>query len=281
MKKMIRALFALALAASMLMGFAIAETAEEITVPSSIAHKNTAIVLDGDLTEWNLTDAIVLDKAEQLSRDDHMWAGVNDLSAKIYMAWDENYLYIGAEITENTPYGSIEMLPLDGQDNIQLYLSTNPEDNFARYAYSSTDFMVYLVMNNGYWDTAVDRSMVPKDNRLRYISAGLDGMEDVLSDNAAKMGQTEGYKVGTKECVTENGTGFIYEARIPWASFSNENIAQYCPAVGDTINFNVLITDIDYPCPGTEYIPQMSWTGYDTEWLNNYPACWGMLTFAE
>lgn len=279
MKKMIRALFALALAVSMLMGFAGAE--EAATQPSSVAHKNTAIVLDGDLSEWNLSDPIVLDKAEQVSRDAHMWAGVNDLSAKVYVAWDENYLYIGAEITENTPYGSIEMLPMDGQDNIQLYLSTNPDADPARLEYDSNDFKVYLIMNKGYWDTAVDRSMVPKDSRKRYISAGLDGMEDVLSDKAAKNGQPEGYAVGTKECVTENGTGFIYEARIPWAAFVEREIAQYCPAIGDTVNFNFLVTDIDYPCPGTEYIPQMNWTGYPTEYIDLYPACWGRLTFAE
>ena len=49
--------------------------------------------------------------------------------------------------------------------------------------------------------------------------------------------------------------------------------------IGDTVNFNFLITDIDYPCPGTEYIPQIAWTG-DLN-MNYNPSVWGRLTFAE
>ncbi len=39
------------------------------------------------------------------------------------------------------------------------------------------------------------------------------------------------------------------------------------------------IPDISYPCPGTEYIPQMAWTG--TLDINTNPSLWGRLTFAE
>ena len=53
----------------------------------------------------------------------------------------------------------------------------------------------------------------------------------------------------------------------------------YTPAVGDTVNFNFAITDISYPCPGTEYIPQMAWTG--TLDINTNPSLWDRLTFAE
>ena len=276
--KMIRNLFALALC--LIMGVAMADQA------TATAHKANGIVLDGKLDEWNLNDPIVLDGGpvvtldaayaawnngdaqynSQLVRDEHFWNGPDDLSAKVYIAWDETYFYIGADVTEDSVFGAIEMLPMDGMDNFQLYLSTNPADDPARTEYATNDFKVFLILDGEYWDTAIDRSMVPKDNRQRFITVGMDGGENVLGDD---------YSVAT----TQSATGFIYEAQIPWAAFSNRNIAVYTPAVGDTVNFDFLITDISYPCPGTEYIPQMAWTG--TIAIDTNPSQWGRLTFAE
>ena len=104
------------------------------------------------------------------------------------------------------------------------------------------------------------------ENRMRFISKGMDGGENVL----------EGYEVA----ATPPTTGFIYEARIPWTCFSNEQIAVYTPEAGATVNFNFLITDISYPCPGTEYIPQIAWTG-TKEAMDTDPSSWGRLTLAE
>ena len=56
-----------------------------------------------------------------------------------------------------------------------------------------------------------------------------------------------------------------------------EKIAVYKPQSGDVVKFNVAVTDISYPCPGTEYIPQMAWTG--TLEINTNPSLWGNLVF--
>ena len=93
----------------------------------------------------------------------------------------------------------------------------------------------------------------------------MDGGEDVLT--------------GYEKASVLTTTGFIYEAVIPWSNFSNAKIPVYTPAAGDTVNFDFAITDISYPCPGTEYIPQMAWTG--TLDINTNPSLWGRLTFAE
>lgn len=262
MKKWIRTLLMATLALCILLTAAMAE---ESTQAQGTAHKMGEIVLDGKLDEWNTADPLVLKDAAQLVRHGDFWKGPDDLSANVYIAWDETYLYIGADVTEDTVFGAIETLPVDGVDNFQLYLSTNPADDPARTEYSTNDFKVFLIMDGEYWDTAIDRSMVPTAKRMRYISKGMEGGESVL----------EGY-----ECAAQQTTmGFTYECRIPWTCFSNERIAVYTPAVGDTLNFNFLITDIDYPCPGTEYIPQIAWTGDIT--MNANPSVWGRLTLAE
>ena len=135
----------------------------------------------------------------------------------------------------------------------------------ARTEYGTNDFLLYLIVDNNYWDTAFDRSMVEKDLLERFTTKGMDGGEDVLT--------------GYEKATVLTTTGFIYEAVIPWSNFSNSRIPVYTPAAGDTVNFDFAITDISYPCPGTEYIPQMAWTG--TLDINTNPSLWGRLTFAE
>lgn len=232
--------------------------------PTSTAYKaENPIVIDGNLDEWKLDSPIVIEDASQVIRDVSFWQGPTDCSCKTYVMWDENNLYLAVDVNEDSPFGAIEMLPLDGEDNFKLYISTDPAADPARTAYGTNDFLVYFIVDNQYWDTAFDRSMVGKDARQRFISKGMDGGESVL----------DGYKCAAQTTAT----GFIYEAVIPLANFSNENIPAYSPKAGDQIKFDFAITDISYPCPGTEYIPQMVWTGDLT--INVNPSLWGTVTF--
>jgi hypothetical protein len=252
---------ALVLATMMLFTAAVAET---VQTPSITAHKfESAPTIDGDLSDWDLSSVAELSDAAQVIRDAVFWQGANDLSAKAYVAYDAENLYFAFEVTEDTPFGAIEMLPLDGEDNVKLYISTDPTDDPARSEFHANDFLLYLITDGEYYDTAFDRSMVPKDYRMRFISRGMDGGEDVLTDYQAK--------------AVASANGYIWECAIPLSNFSNEKIAQYIPQSGDTVKFDIAFTDISYPCPGTEYIPQIAWCG-DLD-INNNPSMWGNLIF--
>lgn len=239
--------------------------AEESTRPNITAHKASGVVIDGSLEEWNLDSPAVVNDASQLIRDAVFWQGPNDCSATFYLAWDEENLYMAADVTEDTPLGAIEMLPVDGEDNLMLFISTDPTADPDRQEYATKDFMVYFIMDEGFWDTAIDRSMVAKENRQRFVSVGMDGGENVL----------EGYTCA----IQKTATGFVWEAVIPWSCFSNKKIEVYTPAAGDTLLCDFAITDISYPCPGTEYIPQLAWTG--TQKISTNPSLWGSVTLAE
>lgn len=255
----------LSVSALAVLTFALPVQAEESTRPNITAYKAEKIAIDGSLEEWNLDSPAVVKDPEQIIRDAVFWQGENDCSAKYYLAWDEDNLYMAADVTEDTPLGAIEMLPIDGEDNLKLYISTDPAADPERTEYGTNDFLVYFVMDEGYWDTAVDRSMVPKEARQRFVSMGMDGGESVL----------DGY-----ECaVNMTATGFTWEAVIPWSCFSNNKIEVYAPKAGDTLSCDFAITDISYPCPGTEYIPQMAWSG--TQKINTDPSEWGSVTLAE
>ena len=268
MKKLLTVIAALMLVLTL----AAPALAEETTRPSIVAHKLADAVIDGDLGEWNLDSPAVVADAAQVIRDVVFWQGPVDCSAKFYLAWNEENLYIAADVTEDTPLGAIEMLPIDGEDNLKLYISTDPAADPNRTEYGTNDFLIYFVMDEGFWDTAIDRSMVPKDSRLRFVSLGMDGGESVLP----------GY-----ECaVQKTAAGFTWEAVIPWADLSSENtlakknkVEKYTPAAGDVLSCNFAITDISYPCPGTEYIPQMAWSG--SQKINQNPSLWGSVTLTD
>lgn len=244
---------------------AVSAVAEESSRPGITAHKADGITIDGDLSDWNLDSPAVIDNESQLIRDGHLWQGPVDCSVKFYLSWDEENLYFAADVTEDTPLGAIEMLPIDGEDNLKLYISTNPASDPARTAYDTNDFLVYFVMDEGYWDTAIDRSMVEKELRQRFVSVGMEGGESVL----------EGFSCA----VQMTTTGFTWESVIPWTCFSNKKIEVYTPAAGDVLSCNFAITDISYPCPGTDYVPQLAWTGNIK--INENPSLWGSVTLAE
>lgn len=240
-------------------------SARQEVATTRAAKMKSPIVIDGVLDEWNLDSPIIINRESQVIRDPSFWQGELDLSCTAYVMWDETNLYLAVDVKEDTPFGAIEMLPLDGEDNFKLYISTDPSADPMRTAYATNDFLLYIITDNLYWDTAFDRSMVDKEVRQRFTSKGMDGGGDVLE--------------GFQRAALQTADGFIFEAAIPWINFSSEEIPVYTPAAGDTVNFDFAITDISYPCPGTEYIPQMAWTG--TLDINTNPSLWGRLTFAE
>lgn len=246
--------------AALMLGTMPAALADE--KPSIICHKANEIKIDGDLSEWDLSSPAVVEDASQVIRDASFWQGANDCSMKVYTAYDETNLYLAFDVTEDSVYGAIDMLPVDGEDNLKIFLSTNPAADPARTAYETNDFLMYLIMDEGYWDTAIDRSMLKTEDRQRFVSVGMNGGESVI----------EGYELAT----VRTATGFTFECIIPWAALSNDKIAAYVPASGDTLGADFAITDISYPCPGTEYIPQMAWTG--TKDINTNPSLWGSMT---
>ena len=71
-----------------------------------VAHyAHTPPSLDGTWKGWNQTNPMLINKASQIGRllfGNQPWGGEKDLSAKIYAMYDQQYLYIGAAVMDDS-----------------------------------------------------------------------------------------------------------------------------------------------------------------------------------
>ncbi len=239
------------------------------------APKAKDVVVDGDLSEWDMTRSLRIDSQSQITDQLEHWDGAEDCSVNLSAMWDEENLYLAVDIKDDTPFVYREGFPLDELDAIIFFLSTNPEADPARTEYEATDWRWTTSVEDYYgdWFNYIDRSMVA-DNK-GYETAGEYGDERLFEedDYQAAFQKTEG--------------GATYEIKLPWHYLSNEQIAQLVPAAGQTIGFDFSILDVDLPCPGIHSLRMQSSadlavTGdrkpamYD---VDNNPSLWGTLTF--
>ena len=228
-----------------------------------IAHRAPEeVVIDGNLGEWNTESAAVMDTAEQVVRDVGQWTDASDLSVEAYLMWDDENLYLGATIMDDTPFMYREGFPPDMADSLVLFLSTDPEADPARTEYTANDFRLTMVIDDYYYNTGIDRDMIA-DNK-GFESAGADGDMQVLTGYECAVEEIEG--------------GYTFESVIPFANFSNENIPVLVPAAGMTLGLDFGMFDLDFPCPGVATV-RIQWNASADADTN--PSLWGSVTLAE
>jgi hypothetical protein len=231
---------------------------------SVIAWKATGeIAVDGNLDEWNKVSFVRLDREEQLFRDANQWFGESDLSASVYIMWDETNLYIAAEVIDDTPLMYREGFPPDLADSLILYLGFDPDADPHRTDYLPRDFRIILIIDDYYFNTCIDRSMVADP-------MGIETIGDYGDDQAF-----DGYEAAVS--IIDGGS-YAFEAKIPWSNFSSDQIPVFVPADGVEIGFCVEMSDLDFPCPGVA-TPGICWTGSGE--CNSNPSQWGVLTFRD
>ncbi|MCF0228456.1 MAG: hypothetical protein HUJ76_02020 [Parasporobacterium sp.] len=238
------------------------------------APKANGVTIDGDLSEWDTSKALVINSEGQIIDQIEHWDGEEDCSAKMYVMWDEDNLYLALDITDDTPFIYREGFPLDELDAFIFFLSTNPDADPDREAYEATDWRVVTSVEDYYgdWFTYVDREMI-EDNK-GFETVGEYGDEQVFEDFEAAFSKTD--------------TGAVYEVRLGWSNLANDDIAQLVPAAGMNLGFDFSVLDVDLPCPGIHSLRMQSSANiegrdrtpalYD---VDNNPSLWGTLILGE
>lgn len=238
---------------------------------SAFAYSDTAalcykapetVIIDGDLSEWNVSSPVTANTETQVVRDVGQWTGPEDCSFEVYMMWDENNLYLAATILDDTPFMYREGFPPDMADSLVIFFSTDANVDTDRTEYTAYDFRLTQIIDDYDYCNGIDRNMIA--DPLGFETMGEDGDMQVL----------EGF-----ECaIAEIDGGYTYESVIPLPNFSNENIAQLVPQTGMSIGFELGMFDLDFPCPGVATVRIQACGSEDAD---TNPSLWGTLTFTK
>ena len=167
-----------------------------------------------------------------------------DLNAKIYLAWDDKALYVGADVTDDIPMKNTYN---DGSawqgDAIEIVLGTDPDADLKRYVFTKNDFQFFLSTGD------LNKGMKPS---IWYVQANDRGEEgDIKVKNSKK--------------------GYILEAKILWKNFKN-----FKPVAGKSYGFDLALDDADET--GTRE-SQAVWFG-NTDFYKN-PAVWNLIKLVK
>ncbi len=175
--------------------------------PFYLAHHrlDRIITVDGDLTDWPVGESIVLDDVKHI--DYGTVSNKDDLSATAALLWDEEYLYVSADVRDD-----------------ELVAKRT-----VRYSYKDDLLELFMDLDGDgfHWKNPRDPqfgfSFDPKTKHPRLYNWGT-GEEILLSE-------------ATKVAMNWKTDGYIIEAALPWKAFGiiPENPLEFglTPAVHD------------------------------------------------
>ena len=116
-----------------------------------IPARDRHLSIDGDLAEWQgLTPTGVADKAEQVVSGRENWKGPDDLSAKVWLMWqDYRELYFAADVTDDQIVTHHRAGDPTKSDSVELLVDARPPWKQYMNPYTPGTFRVILVPANG------------------------------------------------------------------------------------------------------------------------------------
>lgn len=178
--------------------------------------------VDGQLEDWaNVPGAMLLNRAEQATWGGSAWKSANDLSAKVWVAWRQDTLYLAAEVTDDKLRQTEPGAGIHKGDCIQLLLDVAPDEEATRSHFGTGQFQIAFSPGN-------------------FQRSG-----DLLADRRPEIHCFRPQALALKGAVVaaqQTDHGYTLEAGIPWSLLGVK-----LPAVGMAVNFEVAVFDTDGP----------------------------------
>ena len=194
------------------------------------------VTIDGDLREYPKYAIRMDDKSfEKLQYFEY--GGKNDISADIYLLWDDENLYMAARVIDDVPFDNGKEGPdiWDG-DALEVLLGMDEKADPARIYFGKGDYQIGLSPGN---------------------NKGIKPGEWVW--------RRDDYQSGIKVASKPWEKGYIIEARIPF-----EVLGGFKPEAGKKFSFDIAVDDSDKG----KRDAQMVWTG--TKEFYSDPSQWGV-----
>ncbi|MFN8424185.1 MAG: sugar-binding protein [Anaerolineae bacterium] len=191
----------------------------------TVPRTSGTLQMDGWLDDWPTAplpiDAVVFGQSA--------WTGAADLSASARLAWDEQMLYLGVEVTDDTFSQPATGGKLHLGDSIELQLDAQLAADFDDGTISADDWQI---------------GISPGD---------LDGRAPEVYAWRPVAGPVAGVRLGAR--ATERG--YVLEAALPWAAFD------IAPRSIDTLGASLNVSDNDGPEPAQQTMiassPRRTW----------------------
>jgi hypothetical protein len=96
--------------------------------PITIDETIVPIRVDGHLSDWPAARMILLNRKSQITYGKAYWKGEEDFSGRVFLTYDEQYLYVSAIVEKKSKkaVNGNDKLSLPNGDCLELFLSTNP-----------------------------------------------------------------------------------------------------------------------------------------------------------
>jgi hypothetical protein len=223
-----------------LLGPALAEEPKYYGIP---LKPDPPPAIDGQLDEWQgVPNAWTIDTKEQCVHGGNKWASPADLSAKVWLAWRQDYLYLATDVTDDRHQQKGRAENMWRGDHIELYLDATPDAEPERKIFGAGQMQ--FGFNPGNLEKTGDPLVDIAPEAVVFNPLGF---------------APEGVLIAAKK--TEKG--YALEAAVPWALIARiGGKAAELPAVGKTLAIEVGISDTD----GSEAAQEKMMTLLATTW---------------
>ncbi|HPA17925.1 MAG TPA: sugar-binding protein [Verrucomicrobiae bacterium] len=183
--------------------------------------------VDGQLEEWtSVPGALVLNRAEQATWGSAHWKSPDDLSAKVWLAWRQDMLYLAADVADDKIRQTERGAGIWKGDCVQLYLDLAPDDEIGRKHFGKGQLQIVFSPGN--------------------FRRGGDSLTDCPPESYCVKPSALELR-GALVAAQQTGHGYTLEAAIPWATLGVGR-----PVAGMPANFEIAVFDTD----GTEPRPE-------------------------
>jgi hypothetical protein len=114
----------------------------------SAYHLAHAPNLDGNFAKWQSGPLYRLDDAARVTSGAQRWKGPRDLSARVALAWNESYFYVGVDATDPDLYQPFFARGIQNGDTFMLMLETGFRKNFFAKEPTGDEYALYFSPGN-------------------------------------------------------------------------------------------------------------------------------------
>ncbi|MFH1778676.1 MAG: sugar-binding protein [Candidatus Omnitrophota bacterium] len=208
-----------------------------------ILKTSKTIKIDGNFEEYlNLKPSIKMDNDSFEKLGYNLWEGPEDLSADIYLLWDDENLYVTARVFDDVPFvNNNEGSDIWNGDCLEVTLGTDEKADPERVYCVKGDYQIGLSPGN-------NKDIKPSDWIWRK----------------------DDYMGGIEVASRKVERGYLIESKIPFKVLDG-----FKPQVGRAIGFDIAVDDADKDARELQFV----WIGTKNFYMD--PSEWGIAVLAD